>query len=362
MRLWRAFLISVRQVQKMQAEIGVGEDEQLSILSAGWTRPLALKPAAVEIHERDTGHIVRPRLDYQRQVRLILDLPLPRIVDCRPWRCQTCKHQKVHKQFPVTFVDIDRLLKEKLRLSLLLHKPTEERHAPLLMTKKFLLYSMRKFYANWNGRDLRRDLAHMYSYNAAAFLTSPRADWRLQALPFADALRDMALVAFRTILPHEVAAMQLELLPYSGGIVRGDGNYKIAKKLRQSLRERRPWNCIVAWCGTDGAVLAPPDRLASEDFEDLKDSLLPLLQNIRSSRLQAGLDLVESAPVAHCTDRFAGHRFKIADLYAQDCWLISFILLLILIHTFSGALSLASIGPAWISYPMNAIFCPNLAS
>ena len=296
------------------------EEEEVAVVPAGWAKAIAIKPsAAVQHAEACPGHIVLPRTDGIKTVKMILDLPLPRLVDARSWRCRTCKHQANHQQFPVTYADINAALKEQAQESLLVHAAAK-RHAPVLMTKKFLLYALHKFYTQWNGRELRRDIANLYGHNSVALIGNPRADWRLQALPFAAALRSMAITAMHTLLPKEVAAMKFELLPYSASIVRGDGNYKIAKKLRKGLAEkedRRPWSCILAWCGLDGSVLTPPTRSPTEDISDLKQDLRPLLQEIRDARLCAGMDVVQSAPVAHCTDRYAGHRLQLAALYGQ---------------------------------------------
>ena len=298
------------------------EDEHVAVASAGWCKAIAIKPTAAVQHETDnSGHLVLPRTDSAKTVKLILDLPLPRLVDIRSWRCRTCKHQGQYAQFPITYEDINTALLASTNESLLVHKPAKQQHAPILMTKKFLVYARHRFYTQWNGRELRRDIAALYGHASLALIANPRADWRLQALPFAAALRSMAIVAMHTLLPKEVAAMKTELLPFSASIVRGDGNFKIAKKLRKSNAEtkegRRPWSCILAWCGTDGSVLTPPKPSPTEDIADLKKDLRPLLQEIRDARLRVGMDLVQSAPVAHCTDRFAGHRLQLADLYAQ---------------------------------------------
>ena len=293
------------------------EEEEVALLSQGWCHALSVKPPGVVEHEqRFPTHSVLPReWRLQKQVKLVLDIPLPRLVDIRPWRCVSCSH---HPQWPVAFADINQVLLAETKQILLVHK--DSRSAAVLMTPRFLLYATHHFYSHMNGNELRRNVAAMYSYNAAAMISNVRADWRISAIPFADGLRSLVVRAMQTILPPEVSAMQKELLPYSAGIIRCDGNFKIAKKIRlhqQPPGERQPWSCILAFCGSDGAVLAPPTYSATEDIPDLQAVLIPLLEKVRDFRLRAGLNLQQSAPIAHCTDRYAQHRLQLANMYAQ---------------------------------------------
>ena len=74
---------------------------------------------------------------------------------------------------------------------------------------------------------------------------------------------------------------------------------------------------VLAWTGTDGCLLAPPSAASTEDVLDLEEDLLSLLQALRQSRLSAGLSLMDSQPLGHCTDRYTQHRLHLQRIYGH---------------------------------------------
>lgn len=55
---------------------------------------------------------------------------------------------------------------------------------------------------------------------------------------------------------------------YSGGIVRGDGHHKLARRVIKMVggKKTRPWNVLLGWVGVDNALLAPPSLAHSESL------------------------------------------------------------------------------------------------
>ena len=149
-------------------------------------------------------HRVGPRND-SRQIRIIWDVPLPLLVDIRPWVCHTCKRvHGQHLQWNITPKEV------AVEVPPLLVHATK-RHGVLWFTKSWLLFAAQDYYDHWCARSLRRSIGKHYSWNALTLLrlSRPLEHW----------------------LPLLRAPIQDAVAVYSGSIVRGDGNFKLGKKL-----------------------------------------------------------------------------------------------------------------------------------
>ena len=86
----------------------------------------------------------------------------------------------------------------------------------------------------------------------------------LEMFPDARRLRDIAMLAFPTVISKQVLAEQRLQFLYSGPSVRLDGSFKKAKIIvrylpgrRRGKRRVRPFTCLIAFCGTDGLTRGP---------------------------------------------------------------------------------------------------------
>ena len=69
---------------------------------------------------------------------------------------------------------------------------------------------------------------------------------------------------------------------------------------------------LIGFTGIDGALLAPVHVAGSESFADVQAALEPYLQELQTTRLNAGYSLLQSLPAFHTTDNF---RRDSRDLY-----------------------------------------------
>ena len=286
------------------------QDELPAAPQDAWVKPMSIMPAAAKEHLRLPGnHNVQPRTDHRQKTQLVWDLPLPRIIDSRPWVCTTCRRSSEQPECLMWHV-------QPSELDVLVHKRPKKGN--IWFTRTFLLFAVQDFYEHWNAKSLRRMLATHYAWNSITLLQRARPKWRICRLPFANTLRSMLFDALEHWLPTICGPLQQAVLQYSGQIVRGDGNYKIGKKLL-SHADGKPCRVILAWTGLDGCLLQPPTASPTEDIADIEPDLRSLLQQIRTARLAAGCSLLESQPVAHCTDRYGQHRLQLQRIY-QHVW------------------------------------------
>ena len=95
---------------------------------------------------------------------------------------------------------------------------------------------------------------------------------------------------------------------YSGSVIRGDGQWKIARRVVERSSSgpggprSRPWNVLLAWVGIDGALLDVPRLSKSESIEDCLKDLDRVVTDLKRDRLAAGLSVAEAAPVAHAPE------------------------------------------------------------
>ena len=112
------------------------------------------------------------------------------------------------------------------------------------------------------------------------------------------------------LFPPVVRATKAAVHAYSGSAVRGEGNYKIAERIvsRQGAQRARPYTCVVAWVGLDGALLCPPAAHLGEAWADFESTLTPLLREIQEKRRLAGISSERVPPALHATDTYGKHR------------------------------------------------------
>ena len=261
-----------------------------------------------ECRSRGEEHLVAPRYD-RGGPGYVLDLPLPWVFDDRPHECRTCRGPS-HR---VVRADVERVFPGVLSLAV-------GKRRTLYMTPRFLVHIVLSFYDVLNLRETKRKLVELYSSNALSSGTDALA-WSTAAVPRVKNLQKILRTALRHFLEDVVADFQARLIRYSASGVRGDGHHDIARRIvTRTAGQRfpdRPYTVVLAWCGVDGCLLKPPTPSGAEAFTDIQADLEPLLELIRTVRLQAGLSLMESAPVFHSTDSFRKHRKELDALYRR---------------------------------------------
>ncbi|CAJ1379993.1 unnamed protein product [Effrenium voratum] len=300
----------------------VSESRTLSWMSAQ-PQPLArrsLKPAAAELHEkRFPGHRVLPRADRQR-FEFTLDVPCPQIWDMTPWRCRSCDSET----WQVTPADMDA---ECSRLGLgAVIRCEDTRHGKVSASPLLLFWLLFMLYSNLNLHAVRRKLLDLYSASVlhAAQMTPSLSEaaqlrWILMCVPDHHAIKDILLKCFEGYVQKRVDLMQERQCVYNGQLIRGDGNYDLAKAVVSMVDGKRTHRYSVAlgWCGVDGSLLAPVSLAEAESWPCVEASLGPLLRKIKRARLQAGFSLQESLPCFHATDSSHKHRQKLCKLYGR---------------------------------------------
>ena len=105
---------------------------------------------------------------------------------------------------------------------------------------------------------------------------------------------------------------------YSGQAIRLDGHFKKAAMIRKWLAALKyhdvPYTALLAFCATDGSLLAPVIPVRGEAWVDIEQQLRPLLVRMITARLAAGLSFRESVPCFVATDSFGKHRLKLRRL------------------------------------------------
>ncbi|CAJ1452508.1 unnamed protein product [Effrenium voratum] len=98
-------------------------------------------PLAASLHGLVLGHDVAARAD-KSGLKVLLDIPRPAILDCRPHRCTTCRHSdhpEVGNYFRVQDSDLEEQLPQTRVLRL-------ERHGLILATPRLLLWLFQALY------------------------------------------------------------------------------------------------------------------------------------------------------------------------------------------------------------------------
>ncbi|CAK0823800.1 unnamed protein product, partial [Prorocentrum cordatum] len=305
--------------------------------------PLRITPAALEEHLRfqesaGRPHCAGPRSDVQT-VGFVLDLPRPIPFDARGYRRSTCRHDPscaalrdmTHHQ---TDADMQRMFP-----GVLVYKKGPR--SAIYMTKRFLVHLVLSFYDVLNARATRRKLCELYAANSLA--SESALAWSATALPRCRALRGILLKALGSFLAVPVRHVRRadpgaggragsggvgESLPrrlhiYSGQIIRGDGNFDLAKRIGRKSGEgpfaNIDYAVVLAWCGIDGCLLKPVAPAESEAWEDLCPDLGDVVTCLRGDRLRRGLSLREAAPVCRSTGMYGKHK-ALTEAYYHEMY------------------------------------------
>ena len=156
------------------------------------------------------------------------------------------------------------------------------------MTKAWLLQALQTFNETLNARQCRRTLAGQYASNCLGMQIGSRALPLVRSLPRCDLLRSVLCTALGKYLDQQVRRVQLHLNVYSASVVRGDGNWELAQRITVpkpgGTRKDRPYTCLLAWLGVDGALPQPPTPTNSEDITAILGDLVPLVAPTGTAR------------------------------------------------------------------------------
>ena len=124
---------------------------QSSLILDKYFSVLQIKSAGADMHTAATAatgdrHTVRARTDKEYGLRFVLDHPIPRQIDCRPWRCLTCKRNGINRQWSISYNDIRSQCPDVLRLK---HSSAFKEQ---FMTRTFVLHLVEFF----SGLSMRR--------------------------------------------------------------------------------------------------------------------------------------------------------------------------------------------------------------
>ena len=154
----------------------------------------------------------------------------------------------------------------------------KSKKAPVWMTPLFLFEVCMGFHECLNARELRRQLARIYSTNALSEQVRIEREggapydfaWAVASLPGNGILREIVLKGFMGFIDARVRVMRRRQLAYNSQGIRCDGNYKLAKILRRAPFKKRTATVVIAFCGTDGSLLDVPVPLPTEGFAHIE--------------------------------------------------------------------------------------------
>ena len=262
-----------------------------------------VEPVSAAKHRLHTWHRTAPRPDKPR-TRAVLDFPLPRLVDATPHRCRICEKKPT---FRVNDKDLKAAVPGLLKF-------TAHRQKPVYMTQRWLLQEIQLFFDKLCAQQVRRATVDQYTANSLALASGLRGFQYIEAVPPCAVLRPLLCRALLTFLEDAVRHMQRHINVYCGSIIRGDGNYELANRIIDKDK-KHPFTVILAWVGIDGALLRPVSPHPREDWPCISKDLGDMLDENKKDRLEAGMSLIECAPVAHATDSFGKHRLLLRELY-----------------------------------------------
>ena len=270
-------------------------------------------PAALEKHfEEQPCHFASQMSDERRSI-WIWDLPFPVQIDGRRYRCRTCAaHRESMRYYPITMSDLQAAFPDVLTWR-------DPRHGTLFFTKKFLVYLAQVFYRRLNVRATKRAIVEQIGASALALGCMSRLRTMCTAIPSNVSVRKILFNALDGYTSSAVKRLRQHINLYSGTLVRHDGNYDIPERvveISEGVR-RRPHGCLVAFLGVDGSLLAPPELLPSEDLPDLLPALENVVDSLKADRLQAGMAVPQSCPIAHATDSYQKQRLALQAFYRQ---------------------------------------------
>lgn len=259
-------------------------------------RPLSMVAHLAQTRHKGFQHTVAARPDQDDGI-ILLDIPVPRLLGPRVYRCRTCRRLfGRYRVFKVAPADVVNSLP-----NVLVHRParTGKQECVLYMTRAFVLTLVAEFHDTLNARAVRRRVASLYQHNLLGWavqqdrlhLSPYSLAWQLRALPRCRMVRDLVMRSLSGFVATRVADMQRSQFLYNGQGIRHDGNYTLARRVlvRQPSERRgfvRPYSVALAFCGVDGSLLAPITLRRTEDWPDIEAELEPLLRAIKRVRLE----------------------------------------------------------------------------
>ena len=99
------------------------------------------------------------------------------------------------------------------------------------MTRRFLLYLIRTFFDLLSVRGCRRNLVSHYSNTALAMRGPNAALYCISEVPRNHLLRAVLLRGWGDFLRGKVRRLRSMVNVYSGSVIRGDGQWKIARRV-----------------------------------------------------------------------------------------------------------------------------------
>lgn len=270
-------------------------------------------PAALEKHLSEQPCHFPSQMSDERRSIWVWDLPFPIQIDGRRYRCRTCAANGASmRYYVITVSDLQAAFPDLLTWR-------DRRHGTVFFTKKFLLYLVQVFYRRLNVRATKRAIVEQIGASALALGCMTRLRTLCTAIPSNVSLRKILLNALEGYTSSSVKRLRQHINLYAGTLLRHDGNYDIPERVVEFSGgvRRRPHGCLVAFLGVDGSLLAPPELLRSEALPDLLPALEDVVDSLKADRLQAGMALQQSCPIAHATDSYQKQRLALQAFYRQ---------------------------------------------
>ena len=315
---------------------------------------VSVVPAGALHHISSTSSAGHPHrttpVNRRTRPEFILDVERPIQFDARPHRCTICQNLPRPLSRDDDDLPVSSLLDDEKFVSALADEMPREcdkqywavvdedirrvfpgviicrpaRSRVVYMTPMFLLEVCQQFYGCINARQLRRQLAAVYSASALALQCRQHRSghapyslaWQISALPRNRALRAVVLRGFSSFLIARARAVRRLQLLYNGQGLRHDGCFWLAKVLITPVIGGKA-TVVIAFCGVDGSLLHVPVPVRSESWKCIEAVLRPLLEERRDVLMAAGMTATEACPVFHATDVFHKHAPALARLYAE---------------------------------------------
>lgn len=289
--------------------------------------PKQVQPRAALHHATILRHRVAPRECLRGKSLVVWGLPWPVELDCRPWRCESCRRCKGsgHQFFAATTEDIQAAVPGTL-----VHHSSKI--GRVMFTSRFLLQYFLVLYETLCFRAARRRLLDVFVANALAVAGKGACSSRLRlvsllgAFPTAAQLQAIALKAFPELVRQQVRAMQSLQYVYNGQGIRLDGHWKKASiicryKVNSGSAQKleRPYSCLMGFAGVDGSLLAPVVPIRAEVWDEVEAVLKPIVADLVSARMRFGLSAEQAVPVYIATDSYAKHFRKMQKMMQEVC-------------------------------------------
>ena len=272
-------------------------------------------------------------------VRYVMDFPFPLPFEAKSHWCRHCSRQGMpmcNEDAMALHEWVDESVGEKSACywsvedddirrafpTAVVYRPSKQ--APIWCTAQFIMELCTLFYETLNARQVRRQIAAIYTANALAEQLRQQRDgtapyvmsWVLAAVPNCKQLRPLIYKAFAAFVQARVRIMRRRQMAYNAQGLRHDGNFDLAKILSEKVNDCK-CTVVVAVCGTDGSLIDVPSPLPTEGWPHLRKMLEPLLRDIQTVRLECGYGMEGSMPVFHATDVFEKHARCMRRLYGK---------------------------------------------